>query len=563
LSNLHALALKNRGCPEFTVPNIYISVYYYSGVSSNFVLALKNRVALEFFTVLKYFLSFRIFEQLALALKNRVAPKCFAVWNILFTFRIFWAICACPEKQSCPDIFHCIWTCIFYHSGFLSNLRLPWKTELRRSVSLYGIHFLHSEFLSNLRLPWKTEGALIFFTVLNMYLLSFRIFEQLALALKNRVALEFFSVWNILFTFRMFEQLALALENRECPEIFRCIEYIFYYSGVLSNLRLPWKTEGALIFFTVLNIYFLLFRIFEQLALALENRGCPGMFHCMEYTFYTQEFWETCMRLPWKTKGALIFFTVLNMYLLSFRIFEQLALALKNRVAQKFFSVWNILFTFRMFEQLALALENRGCPEIFRCIEYIFYYSGVLSNLRLHWKQNCPGIFHCTEIYFIIQDFWATCGCHENRVCPEIFQARGRGRPPASYAYALTQVTYKRTFSWKDKLPQNTLFGGPLLLHWNGQDLTAHPSWSWKICCASLERKDNFHPKTALLLVVCSQSNVFLHILVLCFNFLSKKLLFSGFLAFLLASNGRRYTVLELMWTSACIKSFCKSKPVA
>jgi len=72
-----------------------------------------------------------------------------------------------------------------------------------------------------------------------MYLLSFRIFEQLALALKNRVALEFFSVWNILFTFRMFEQLALALENRECPEIFRCIEYIFYYSGVLSNLRLP------------------------------------------------------------------------------------------------------------------------------------------------------------------------------------------------------------------------------------------------------------------------------------------------------------------------------------
>jgi len=71
------------------------------------------------------------------------------------------------------------------------------------------------------------------------------------------------------------------------------------------------------------------------------------------------------------------------MNFLSFRIFEQLALALKNRVAQKFFAVWNILFTFRNFEQLALALKNRGWPEIFRCIEYIFYYSGVLSNLRL------------------------------------------------------------------------------------------------------------------------------------------------------------------------------------
>jgi len=48
------------------------------------------------------------------------------------------------------------------------------------------------------------------FTVLNMYFLSFRIFEQLALALKNRVALKFFTV----------------------------LKY-FYNSGFLSNLCLP------------------------------------------------------------------------------------------------------------------------------------------------------------------------------------------------------------------------------------------------------------------------------------------------------------------------------------
>jgi len=64
------------------------------------------------------------------------------------------------------------------------------------------------------------------------------------------------------------------------------------------------------------------------------------------------------------------------MYFSSFRIFELLALALKNRVAQKFFAVWNILFTFRIFERLAFALKNRGCPE-----------------------------FTTLNIFFIIQDF--------------------------------------------------------------------------------------------------------------------------------------------------------------
>jgi len=55
---------------------------------------LKNRVVWEFLTVLKYILSFRIFEQLALALKNWVALKFLIVLNI------------------------------YLHSEFLSNLRL-------------------------------------------------------------------------------------------------------------------------------------------------------------------------------------------------------------------------------------------------------------------------------------------------------------------------------------------------------------------------------------------------------------------------------------------------------
>jgi len=51
-----------------------------------------------------------------------------------------------------------------------------------------------------------------------MHFLLFRIFEQLCACPKNRVALEFFTVLNILLTFKSFEQLALALKNRGCPE---------------------------------------------------------------------------------------------------------------------------------------------------------------------------------------------------------------------------------------------------------------------------------------------------------------------------------------------------------
>jgi len=54
-----------------------------------------------------------------------------------------------------------------------------------------------------------------------------QIFEQLALALKNRVALNFFTVLKYFLSFMIFEQLALAMKT-VCPEIFHCIEFTFY-----------------------------------------------------------------------------------------------------------------------------------------------------------------------------------------------------------------------------------------------------------------------------------------------------------------------------------------------
>ena len=381
--------------------------------------------------------------------EKQSCPGIFPCIEYTLCIQEFWSACACPEKQSCLEIIRCK-EYTFYIKNFWATCAWPEK-QLPWCFSLYlNMYFLlfrsfeqHALALKNrgypgichcmeytfyiqefwatcMRIPWKTEFALIFFAVLNMYFLSFMIFEQLALALKNRVVQEFFAVWNILFPFWIFVQLACACpekhrvswiycteciffiiqefwvtcachENRGYPGIVHCIEYTFYIQNFWATYacpekqRVPWihyieciflsfrifdqlalvlKTELPWCFSLYLNMYFLLFRSFEQLALALRNRRCPGIFHCMEYTFYIQEFWATCMRMPWKSEFALIFFTVLNMHFLSFMIFEQLALALKNRVAQKFL-LYGIYFLHSEFlcNLHKLALKNRGFPE--------------------------------------------------------------------------------------------------------------------------------------------------------------------------------------------------------
>jgi len=145
------------------------------------------------------------------------------------------------------------------------------------------------------------------------------------------------------------------------------------------------------------------------------------MFRCMEYSFYIQNFWAICMRLPWKTELPRYFSLYLNMYFLSIRIFEQLTLALKNRVAQKFFAVLNILFTFWIWATCACPDKQR-VPWIY-CTEYIFFI------IQKFWvtcacpeKQSCPDIFLCIEYTLYIQEFWATCTCPEKQSCPEIFR---------------------------------------------------------------------------------------------------------------------------------------------
>jgi len=110
------------------------------------------------------------------------------------------------------------------------------------------------------------------------------------------------------------------------------------------------------------------------------------------------------LRLPWKTELALNFFTVLK-YFLSFRVCEQIALALKTEFALKVFTVLNILFTFRIFEQLALALKNRVCPE-FTELNIYFLSFRIFEQIEIALKNRvCPGNFHSIEYTFYIQDF--------------------------------------------------------------------------------------------------------------------------------------------------------------
>ena len=321
-------------------------------------------------------------------MKTEFTLKIFTVFDIFFTIRIFEKLCAWPEKQSCPGNFHCIeytfciqefwatcihlpwkmegalnsqyWLYIFYHSGFLSNLRFPWKTELPWNFSLYWNIFYHSGFLSNLGLPWKTDlpGNVSLYVI---YFLHSEFLSNLhALALKNRVALIFFTVFEHVFCIiQEFWATWACPEKLSCPEIFRCMEYTFT------------------------------FRIFEQLALALKNRVAL-MFSLYGMYFYILNFWATCagpekQRVPWIYCTEYIFFII-----------------------QEFWVTCD-------------CTEKQSCPGIFHCIEYTLYILNFWATCACSEKQRVPWIYCIECIFFIIQDFSATCACSEKQSCPGIF----------------------------------------------------------------------------------------------------------------------------------------------
>jgi len=173
----------------------------------------------------------------------------------------FLVCCVLPDKKLYGNCLS--WLNILYWKFFHLALRnsLPWN------FSLHWVYFYIQDFWASCACPEKQNVPWIH--CIEYMFLSFRIFEHLALALKNRVDLKIFPVLKYFLSFRTFEQLALALKTEFALNSLYWI-YIFYHSGFLNNLRLPWKTQIALKFFTVLK-YFLSFRIFEHLVLALKT----------------------------------------------------------------------------------------------------------------------------------------------------------------------------------------------------------------------------------------------------------------------------------------------------
>ena len=190
----------------------------------------------------------------------------------------------------------------------------------------YWKFFHRSRFLSNLRLPWK-----------------------------NRVALKFLTVLNILFTLRIFNNLRLPWKQ-SFPWNFWLYWIYFLHSGVLSNLRMPWKTEGA-----------------------LNSRSWKYIFYYSGFLSNLRLHWKT--ELPWK----------FSMYWMCFshsEFLSNLPLPWKTEFALNSQS-WIYIFYYSGFLSNLHLPWKTELPWNFSLYSMcIFYHSGFLSNLRLHWKQS-------------------------------------------------------------------------------------------------------------------------------------------------------------------------------
>ena len=209
---------------------------------------------------------------------------------------------------------------ISYHSGFLCNLRLPWNTEFTLKIFTVLNILLHSGLLSNLPLPWKTKCSLNSLHWIYIFYLS-EFLSNLRLPWKTELLWYFSLYWNI-FIIQDFWATCACPENRVCIENFHCIEWMrFLHSGFLSNLHLPWNTEFALN--SLYWRYIFIFQDFWATCTCFENRVCPD-------------------------------FTVLNLYFLLFRILNNLRLPWKTEFALKIFLYWNIFHLSRFLSDLRL-----------------------------------------------------------------------------------------------------------------------------------------------------------------------------------------------------------------
>ena len=146
-----------------------------------------------------------------------------------------------------------------------------------------------------------------------------------------------------------------------CREIFHCIEYFFFPFRIFEQLAHALKTEFARNF-SLRWVYFYIQDFWASCACP-KKQSWPENFPCIEIFFNIQDFWAACACPENRVCPE---FTVLNIYLLPFRIFEQLALAVKNTNCPEIFHCIKIFFIIQDFLASCACPENRVCPEIFQ-----------------------------------------------------------------------------------------------------------------------------------------------------------------------------------------------------
>ena len=95
----------------------------------------------------------QIFEQL-FSPEKQSCPETFHCVEIFFIFQDFWATCACPEKQCALNSLY--WIYIFNHLEFWTICAFPEKHSFPWNFSLRWNIFFLSGFLRNFALALKT-----------------------------------------------------------------------------------------------------------------------------------------------------------------------------------------------------------------------------------------------------------------------------------------------------------------------------------------------------------------------------------------------------------------------
>ena len=263
LNTLHLYTAQTRKRTTKELPNLYTKLLNYPHPIVRFLQ--KTRACPDE----SHYKQSRLWSwlQTTLAQITRITPKwVYSILQIFSPFTIFEQLALALKKQSCPAIFHCIEYTVLFTFMIFNHLRLPWKQSLPWKFSLHWIYFYIQEFWATCTCPEKQRLPSIHSTECIFF--SFRISEQLALSLKTELPWNFALYW-IYFLHSGFLTTCTCPENRACPWNFSlywiyfltfrifiatlrlpwnfslCWIY-FLHSEVLSSLRLPWKTEGAL-----------------------------------------------------------------------------------------------------------------------------------------------------------------------------------------------------------------------------------------------------------------------------------------------------------------------------